>query len=490
MTGGTKYILIFILAMFITDVSAQNNQILYNMNLPQNHMINPALRPSNSLYIGLPAISGTRVNVDNNFINFSDVFIKSQSSDSIISIFNPDFNTDKFLAGIGEKNSLEAQVTTQLLGVGFSAGKDIYIFLDINERVMENIVIPRDLIELGFKGNEGFVGNKIDLTSLKADIKYYREVGLGFSKNFTGKLRLGVKAKLLSGITGATIDNRSLVLTVNDDYSQTLDADLTVNISGPLKVYMDNNQIIDSIAFDDSQFKTGKGVFNFISGKKNLGMGLDIGATYDISDNLMVSAAITDIGFIRWKRDVLNLKAESRVAYSGLNLLEIYDGTKTFEELGNEFIDSLKNTFLGSDLNTSFTTWLPFGLTLGGSYKLNDYFSVGLLSYSRIIDQQFRQSLSLSGNVNLNDIFSASLSYTLANQRYDNFGAGLAFRAGVFQFYFLSDRIPVRWKKAIVDGNPVALPTIWNTVNFHLGMNLVFGNNNKKKTDKPMVLVE
>ena len=39
-----------------------------------------------------------------------------------------------------------------------------------------------------------------------------------------------------------------------------------------------------------------------------MGLGLDIGATYDITDKLVVSAAITDLGFIRWKKDVTQFK--------------------------------------------------------------------------------------------------------------------------------------------------------------------------------------
>ena len=79
MIGKTKYILILFLAMIIANSSAQNSQVLYNMNLPQAHLLNPALRPSNSLYIGLPGLSGINLNINNNFVNFSDVFMKGQT---------------------------------------------------------------------------------------------------------------------------------------------------------------------------------------------------------------------------------------------------------------------------------------------------------------------------------------------------------------------------------------------------------------------------
>jgi len=490
MIRKTIYILILFQGIFLSDVAAQNSQTLYFMNLPQNHLLNPALRPSNSVYIGLPVISGINLNVNNNFVNFSDVFIKGRT-DSILSFLHPDYNVNDFLSKIKDKNSLEPEVTVQLFGLGFSAGKDLYIFLDINERVEGNIVFPGDLFKLGLKGNEQFIGSKIDLSSLRDDVRYFREAGLGFSKNFSNILRIGVKGKLLSGIAGASIDNRSLDIAVNNDYSHTLNADLIVNISAPLKVYMDSDHNVDSIVFDDNRFDTGSGIADFLLGKKNIGLGLDIGATYDISDKLMVSAAITDIGFIKWGKDVTNLQAESQFEFSGLNMLDVFNGTKTFEELGQEMLDSLKNSFIVSDSNVPFTTYLPFGVTLGGSYNLTKSFSVGLLSYSRVIGKQIRESLTLSANVNFGNAFSTSLSYTVANHRFDNLGAGMAFRAGIFQFYMLADRIPVMWNKIIIDSkSTIPLPTSWNTINLRLGMNLTFGNRIRKKDDKPMVLVE
>lgn len=490
MTGKTKYILILILAVIIADASAQNSQVLYYMNLPQNHLLNPALRPSNKVYIGLPGMSGINLNINNNFVNFKDVFIKSQPKDSIISFLHPGYNADKFLAKIKDKNSLEQEITVPLLGVGFSVGNDGYIFLDINERMQSNIVLPGDLFRLTLKGNEVFAGKKIDLSSLRGDIKYYHEFGAGFSRNFTDKLRIGIKGKLLFGIASASIDNKSLGITVNDDYSHTLDANLIVNMSGPVNVYMNSKHNIDSVIFDDSKFKTSAGAADFFSGKNNTGLGLDIGATFDFTDRIVLSASVTDLGFIRWKKDVTNLKAHNEFKFSGLNMLDVVNGTKTIDEVGKDVLDSLKNAFNVSSSKAPFTTYLPFGISLGGSYSVTERFTVGLLSYSRIIGKQVREALTLSANLNLGNAFSTSISYTAENHRYDNLGAGVAFRAGIAQFYLLSDRIPIKWNKIQDDNSNIILPANWNTINLRLGMNLVFGNRIREKNDKPMVLVE
>lgn len=503
MIRETKIIPMLLLVLIIADVSAQNSQVMYNMNLPQNHFSNPAFRPSNSLYIGLPVVSGINFKISNNFVSFSDILMKGRTGDSIISFLHSDKNIDDFLAKTGDKNSLEPQVTIQLFGLGFSVGKDAYIFLDINERVEGNIVLPGDLFELALKGNEKFAGSKIDLSTLRGDLKYYREIGLGFSKNFSNKLRLGVKGKLLFGIASLSVDNRSLGITVSDNYTHKLDADLIVNISAPVKVNVNSDHDIQSIEFDENRFKTSSGISNFISGKNNMGLGLDIGAVYDISERLKVSAAVTDIGFIKWKKDVTNLKAKSQFEFSGLSIVDVINGTKTFDELGNEMIDTLKNAFTISDSNGPFTTYLPLGVTFGGSYNLTKSFSLGILSYTRIISRQIKESLTISGNLNLGNILSTSLGYTFENHRYDNLGAGLAIRAGTCQFYMIADRIPLIWNKVKVGTttkdsqgiekttyNTIPLPEVWNTINLRLGMNLVFGNKVIKKADKPMILVE
>ena len=490
MIGKMKYIFIIVLALIFADSSAQNSQVLYFMNLPQNHLINPALRPSNSVYIGLPLISSINLNMNNNFVNFSDLLQRDQSKNLIVSVLHPDYDPDTFLAKIREKNSIEQEFTIQTLGVGFSVGKDSYIFLDINERIDGNIVLPGDLFRLALKGNSDFVGRKIDLSSLRGEMSYYREVGLGFSRNFTDKLRVGIKGKLLFGLANASIDNKSLGISVNEDYSHTLDANLTVNMSGPIHVNMDSNNNITSIALDDNKFKTASGVRDFFTDSKNIGFGMDIGASYDLNDRIVLSASVTNLGFINWKKDVTNLKADNKFKFSGLNLLDVINGTKTIDELAADMLDSLKNAFVVSNTKTAYTTFLPFGVSVGGSFSVTKKLTLGLLSYSRVIGQQIRESLTFSANLTIGNEFSASLSYTAENHRYDNLGAGIAFRTGVTQFYLLSDRVPVTWTRIKDNNSNVIIPSNWNTVNIRFGMNIVIGNRVREKNDKPMVMVE
>jgi len=477
--------LIVLLAAFsFTAASGQTSQVLYYMNLPQNHSMNPALRPTNSVYVGLPVVSGFNLTVNNNFLNFSDLIIKGQSSDSLITFLHPDYNVDQFISKLNKKNSVSPEISVQLFGLGFAAGNN-YFFLDINDRVESNVVIPKDLITLMLKGNEGFAGSTIDLNALRLDARWYREIGVGMSRSFN-KLRLGIKGKLLFGIANMSVSNKDLGIHVNDDYSHTLNADMTVNFSAPVNVYTSNNNKIDSIAFDDSRFNTGSGIRSLLMQTGNPGFALDMGATYELNDKIELSAALLDLGFISWQKDVTKLVAKSHFDFSGLSMVDVLKGDKTFKEVGDEMTDSLKNAFSVSSTNSGFSTWLPASLTLGGSYKLTKDITMGVVSYSRFIGRQVREAVTVSANANFGSLFSATLGYTMSNHRADNIGAGIAFRGGITQFYIMTDRIPVSWTKLKGDSSAI-FPSNWNTLNLRVGMNLCFGNRIRKKEDVPMI---
>jgi hypothetical protein len=464
-----------LLATSFGSLSAQTSQVMYYMNLPQNHLLNPALRPSNRVYIGLPGISGTAIRMNNNFVNFSDVIMKGGPQDSLITFLHPGYNVDKFLDKIKDRNSIEPEGMIQLLGLGFTAGKS-YIFLDINERVSGNFVIPGDLFRLALKGNSDFVGNSIDLSSLRGDMKAYHEVGFGFSRNYTERLRIGVRAKALFGIVAAGIDNNKLAINVDGDFAHTLVADMTYNFSLPHTVGNDHNAFFPDIQTNDLELKN-------ILETGNMGFGLDLGATYSLGKRIMLSAALTDIGFIKWKTNISNQAIKGQYTFNGLDLTEVLNGNKSMDEAGQAIIDSLDSHFNAVNTANPFTTYLPYGFTAGASFNLTKNIGLGVLSYSRFIGTQVKQTLTLSANINLGNALSTTVSYTAANHRYDNIGAGLSFRLGWMQIYAATDRIPIVWNKLVVDNgkNTIMLPASWNCADFRIGMNFVFGNRPRKE---------
>lgn len=477
--------MILLLAVMISDTAAQYSQSLYFMNLPQRNSLNPALIPTSRFYIGLPVLSGVTVNLDNNFVNISNLFIDGVVSNSTISFLEPGEHLDGLVAGLKDKNSFGIQAGVQLFGLGFSAGKDLRVTLDLTERVEGNFVLPGELIKLGILGNEAYAGQSIDLSSLRTDVKYFHEIGVGISKNVTERLRLGVRGKLLFGVAAATLDNNDLRLKVNDDYTHTLFADMTFNVSGPFRVVMNDDGSLDSLMIDDSKYETAADVISLLTNTGNPGFGLDLGMEYRITDRLSVSGAVTDLGFIRWRTDRTTLFTKTQFEFNGLTMQDVYDETLDFEELINWTLDSLQNTFYKKAVSDPFATYLSPGVTAAASYSPVKAFTFGILSHTKFIGRQVRESLTLSANMNLWNALSATCSYTAVNHRYDNLGAGISLRGGWLQLYALVDNIPVRWTKYTSGNDSYPLPEDWNTLHARVGVNLVFGNKDKNKSSEP-----
>jgi len=478
--------LILMAAMAVNSINAQTSQVLYYMNLPQSNTLNPAFQPSGRTYVGLPVISDISFRLDNNFLSLSELFSGGVISDTAFTFLQPGPELDQFIAGLGDKNSLEPRVGLQLFGLAFTIGKDLRITFDITDRFDANIVFPGDLLRLGIEGNESFIGRNIDLSSLRTDFKYYHEIGFGASKNITEKLRIGARLKLLSGVAAAYLDNDGLSLTVNEDFTHTLNADVALNFSAPFTFTTDEDGIIHGVDFDDERFNSGNDAMSYLLGFSNPGLGIDVGAEYRFNDMFAVSAALNDIGFIKWKRDRTELSARTTIEMIGLTLQDVYDESLSFDDLMNWALDSIQNSIEIIDAPAAFTTSLPFSLTAGASFTPVSFFTAGVLSQTRFEGKQVHEAFTLSGNINFGNTFSTTLAYTLANRRYDNLGFGIAVRGGFFQFFALVDNIPMRYTRVTNGEDDFRMPENLYTVHARFGLNLVFGNKIEEKILPPM----
>lgn len=484
-------ILLFVAGLFGSGVmlTAQQNQTQYFMNFPQANLLNPAFRPTSNVYISLPIISNTYISINNNMLSLSEMFQKVPGSDSIMTIFHPEYDRDEFLKKLGKTGYLSTEINFQMLGFGFSVDNDWYIDLSLTERVSASVYVPTDLFTLLLEGNEGFVGSSIDLTGLGFEAMQYLESGIGISKNITDKLRVGGRMKILFGGGNIELQNDRLEIEVNDDYSHTLNADMSLNISGPFSFYTNEDNLIDSIAVGEDISDIDLAM-SFLTGNKNRGMAFDIGAEYKLFDNLSLSASIVDLGFIKWKNQTFNLEANSNFSFDGFDVSNVIDGDETFDEMMENFLDSLKNSFDFTDNSDSYNTALPAKLYLGAMYKPVNFLGLGLLSRTTFYHGHIGQALTLSANLYAGEVLSTTFSYTMANRSYNNFGAGMAARFGPVQIYSVFDNIPVSWVKfsGSDEGLNVIAPDRLDYFNVRFGINLVFGKVKQKATDKPMLL--
>lgn len=480
----TKYlfrIIGVIITIFINHVVAgqQNNSLYFLDRVPQSIQLNPALQPSNTFYIGFPALSGFEINAGNNALGFNDIFIQNNELDMVVTpLYSKDL-TLQALDKLRKHNIFSADAQVDLISFGFKI-RDNYLSFLIADRFSMRTDIPKDLALFAYQGID--VGKTYSF-DFGAKATYFREYSIGYSQKISDRLYFGIRGKMLFGKANFSAGQTSISLNEPDWQTIEVSASMKVNTSVPLlNVYTDAKGRPDSIGFRETD-SPGDFVREIVMLRKNLGFGLDLGLQYNLNDKIALSASLTDLGYINWKSNVNSLTGGGDYSFHGIDINN--DSTDIAEVL----LDTLKNVYDISLSSNPYMTGLTPKLYVGFCYTPNRFIRLGVLSRSEYMFKTIRQQFT--GSVTLYPIqfFGATFSYTVANRMYDNLGTGLVFRGGPWQVYFMSDRIPLFWNKVKGGGAPY-VPAYGKDVNFRMGMNLVFGANAKRKLKKDQPFLE
>jgi len=213
-----------------------------------------------------------------------------------------------------------------------------------------------------------------------------------------------------------------------------------------------------------------------------MGGGIDLGAVYKVVDGLTVSAAVTDLGFIRWSKNLKRMNFSADAKFSGLDYTVKIKTVDDFKDFADSVFNTIKDSKKDSiTSNSTYTTYTSPKLNIGVEYAvLRNKLSFGLLSRTMFHQSLPYEELTASINGRPIDWFNMSLSYSVLNGRMSNIGAGLGLRTGFIHWFLSADYIPVKY--ATVDMTSASLqantPVPYSTkgVNLALGINFVFGN--------------
>ena len=443
-------------------LQAQISQTVYFMDkLPQSALVNPAYQHSHNFHLGLPGISSVNANARINFASYNDLIFNHPHNGSLITFLHPDANLSDFTSKLRESNNISPDLHINLFSLGFRARRS-FISFNISERVSGRATLPGDLIKLGLEGNEQFVGREADFSGTGIDLNHYREYALGYAYRYNKKLNLGIRAKMLFGKANISFSDSDIRLyTDPESYNLRLQSSFMVNTSVPMTVIREGGDIKDiRFHFDDDDYDP----LDFVFNTRNSGFAIDLGATYQIIEPVTLYASITDLGFINWKKDVYNFSMNGDFEFDGLDISSSLNSNNNDDPTDN-LLDSLQGIFKISDTQNSYMRGLPTMIYIGGKYEMASGFNFGLLSRSLLYHGRLEQAVTLSANASMRRRLSASVSYSMMNNKYDNFGMGLSWRGGGFQLYILTDNL-----------NTVIFPHRSNSINIWAGLNIVFGN--------------
>jgi hypothetical protein len=441
---------------------AQISQTIYFMDkLPQSAIVNPAYQHSHNFHLGLPGISSVAANARINFASYSDLVFRHPLNNKLISFLHPDANLSDFTSKLRESNLISPDLHINLFSFGFRANRS-FIRFNISERVSGRATLPGDFIKLGLLGNEQFVGGEADFSSTGIDLNHYREYALGYAYRYNEKLNVGVRARMLFGKANISFSDTDISLyTDPESHNLKLRSSFTVNTSIPMTVVREGGEIEDiRFHFDDDGYDPMDFVFN----TRNSGFAIDLGATYQVIEPVTFYVSITDLGFINWKKDVYNFSMNGDFETEGLDLSSSRNKNKD-DDPSDNLLDTLQSLFKISDTQNSYKRGLPTMIYIGGKYEITSGFNFGLLSRSVLYHGRLEQAVTLSANSSMSRRLSASVSYSMMNNKYDNFGMGLSWKGGGLQLYILTDNL-----------NTVIFPQRGNSINIWAGLNIVTGN--------------
>jgi hypothetical protein len=249
-----------------------------------------------------------------------------------------------------------------------------------------------------------------------------------------------------------------------------------INASFPVKIGHSPNGFVNSLNLDDALNNiAGDYIFN-----GNRGAAIDAGFVYDKDETTELSASITDLGFIRWKKNANSFIASGDYLFNGADLA-LFEAKPGTIDLVKAIRDSISQAFRNS--SRTYYTLTPIKIFGGITSLLLPGLRAGAMARIEIYDLHVMPSLSLSMNYTPIPLIAASLSYTIMNNKFNQVGAGITIGNHIAQFYIITDNIPLKFTKDL--DSPLFWPYNARMVSLRFGLNLLFGCNQKENKFRP-----
>ncbi|MBE16176.1 MAG: DUF5723 family protein [Dokdonia sp.] len=420
---------------------AQNKQLLYGVNdLPQALHLNPGAAITFEKHLGFPFLNAS-IGAGSSGVSVYDIFQEGG-----------DINA-RILTALNRLDRRDHFVVHQQLDL-FSYGwkprfKEHYFSFGVYQELDAILYFPKDLATLAYQGNAGSIGRSFGFDDLSAAAELLTVYHFGISKPISEKWRLGARFKLYSSIFNlSSISNKGQFVTLETPegpnfYShQVQNAALLANTSGVISVAEDGASPLGAA---------------ILSG--NLGIGVDIGATYFYNDQWTATASLLDIGAIFHRTDLRNYALEGSYELEGIEFLfpPILDGaaaTPYWENLEDEIEDQLP---FQDKLEQTYTTWRPLKINAGISYgfgqNLNgecDCTNGGEQRYQSLAGLQFfsvnrpqglHSALTAFYDRSWNEVFRSKLTYTIDPYSHRNIGLLISAQFNKFNVYIAADNL-------------------------------------------------
>ena len=426
------------MAAAILPTSAQELRTSYFMETSNyRHQMNPALL--DSPYVGL-LFSNINIGMTGNigakqFIFDTNGLPGYTGNYRYTTFMDPNVDAKTFLNKLHDKNRFDLYLNYNLFSVGFKAWGGVNL-LELNLRSNTNLTLPKGLFEFAKTAGEK---EHYEFGGLGMRTQNYMEIALGHSRDINKQWRVGGKLKFLIGAAYADFTADNVTLDMTEDAWR-------IQSNAQVKASLLKSDVIHEDPSKNSADGRPrvKKLDNFGFSLPGFGMALDLGVTYKPIENLTLSAAITDLGFISWK-NTHHASSQGDYTFDGFNNIYIGSDKDQTEDIDDQFDqigDDLEEMFSVYDDGTKTATQaLAATLNVGAEYKLPAYdkLKFGFLYTSRIHGKYSWHQGMLNVGVRPVKWFECNVNGAVTSTGVTA-GGMLSLKAPHFNFYIAADR--------------------------------------------------
>ena len=382
-----KYMALGLLSMCSLHAMAQQlNSAYFTNDYKFRHTMNPAYGNEQN-YVSMPGFGNVNVSLMGNFgyedVIFDNPMFPSTSKDRLTTFMNPYISTADALKGFNSgDNKILGDVSITVLSAGFK-GFGGYNTVELNARTSFGVSMPYELFE--FAKNTG--NRTYNIGNISANGQAFAELAFGHSRQINEKLRVGAKVKLLfgAGRGDVNIDNVKADLAADDKWTVSGHAKSEVSVKG------------FTYKTEEKEYKEeGRGTYQYVNdvdvdgaGLGGFGLAFDLGGVYKINNDFTVSAALLDLGFIKWSNNMVAVNGGEEFVFNGFHDVAVNEdrGGSTLSMQGDKYSDQLADFANLQDKGDEGgrTTGIGATLNLGCEYTLPVYRKItfGVLSSTR-----------------------------------------------------------------------------------------------------------
>jgi len=427
---------------------SQNKKILFGFDeIPQTLMVNPGAKVDFKWHIGVPLLSSFYLHGGISGFDANEIFsVGGDINLKLINLFDKLDNKDFY--------TLNQQLEVFNVGFRLKNRKD-YLSFGFYEEFDGILFHPKDLITLAYEGNQDL--NKvfsIEDVSLKAELLGVFHVGL--SKKIDKKLTVGARFKIYSSVFNvSSVRNTGVFFTTEDSTQDNIYSHHFQGVDFALRTSGLIDREGESVLTDENDEFAADNIFNKFLASGNMGMGIDLGLTYRLKENIDITASVLDFGYIRHKKEVVEYEVKGSHTFDGLNLIFPTDGN--IIDYWQNFEDDIDIELpLDTIANQKYTSYRSTKIHSAATYRfgkrrnddcLRTYIKdaykneAGIQLYTIFRPQAPQLAVTLFYYRRFSKHLSTKVTYTIDAYGAKNVGLGLTTRLGMFNFYTTVDNV-------------------------------------------------